>query len=216
MGHTLDPGDGEPGPPFLFLADAGRGDQVGGGLELQAFAQVRRTQRREHAGHQQRRLQPWPLTRARADGDVGVFAAQVDQVRRGIDPDRQAGIGDLEPAQPCRQPLTGQGGQGRDRQHAFIRIGQVRQGATQDEHGLGGGAGQPLARLRRLDLARQAAEQAEPQSCLQRLDLPADGRLGHAEFVGGPREALEAGRRLEDADRSQGKAGERIWHKSAL
>ena len=38
---------------------------------------------------------------------------------------------------------------------ALIRIGQVGQGASQDDHRLGGGPGQPLARFGQGDFARQ-------------------------------------------------------------
>ena len=138
---------------------------------------------------------------------------EVDDGRTGVQPYRQSRIGHLERPQPGRQPLGRQGRQGGDRQHALIRLGHLGEGAAQHGHRLGRRPRQPLALFGRLDLARQAAEQAEAQPGLQRLDLPADRGLGHAEFLGRAREAVQAGRRLEHADGRQGQAGEGITHK---
>jgi len=60
------------------------------------------------------------------------------------------------------------------------------------------------------------AEQALAQPALQRLDLPADRRLGHAQFFGRAGEALQTGGGLEHPDGGEGDAGERVGHKASL
>ena len=54
------------------------------------------------------------------------------------------------------------------------------------------------------------------EPAFQRLDLPADRRLGHPEFLGGAREAEQARGRLEDPDGAERDGGERIRHKGCL
>ena len=62
---------------------------------------------------------------------------------------------------------------------------------------------QPLADLRQHDLARPAQEERLAEQVFQKLDLVADGGLGHAELLAGAGEAAMPGGGIEHPHRIQ-------------
>ena len=112
-------------------------------------------------------------------------------------------MGELKGAQARHQPVGGEGVHHSDGENALGRLAQRGKGGIQALERLAHLRRQPPAHLGQDDSTRLAQEQGRADPIFQQLHLIADGRLGHAELLGGLGEAAEAGGGLEGADGSE-------------
>ncbi|MNP27151.1 hypothetical protein D3C76_1200420 [compost metagenome] len=138
-------------------------------------------------------------------GHRGIEALLIVRVRVGADQVQlKLGMLDAQTLQPRQQPELGEGGGGDQGQVVLALAPQQVAGCRGDMvQGGGGRQEQRMPVAGELDLAVAALEQLQAVEVFQRLDLPADRRLGHAEFLRRQLETAMPGGGFESAQRIQ-------------
>ena len=199
-------------PAAMAVVEPGQRDHIGGFGQGAKFVQQRRRQDRcQVRGVKLMADQPFPVAETIAQGHVDILPGEIDHLVIGIQPHRQFRVLHLETAQPVRQPVAGDGGDGRDR-HRLRLAGTPRKRLAQHVERVRGRPGIAPAQLGQFQPPGLAQEQLPAQPFLQQLDLIADGGLGHAKRLGRPGEAELAAGGIEDA--KGGKRGQ--FHKLTL
>ena len=197
---TVDAGRVEPPPPVLAPIEMqeGKFQDVARLMQAGLFHQLGAAHRKQLLAAQALDVQPGPVAVAVPHRQIDLLACKVDMMHGGGNPQVDVGMRLGKPPQPMHQPLGGKVRGGADRQGArALALDQalgsdrdpVERVADDDQIvATRFGDHQPLA---------LAIEQLDAELLLQRLHLMADGALRHAQFLGGARKTLVAGRRLE-------------------
>jgi hypothetical protein len=154
-------------------------------------------------------LEARPGSLAGVDGRIDVLAGEVGQAIVHDQPHRDLGLGELEGAEPRRQPVGGERVERADGEDTAGLLLDRSERVAQHVECLADRDRQALARAGQLDPAGQPQEQGRADPLLEELDLVADRGPGGAQLLGGPGEAPEPGRRLEGADRGERRQAKR-------